>query len=379
MGSSPPPKGSSFVVDIEQGLPSSPRDRYPEIQPHRSSPSSSPSYPKSASPIVAPLVGLKRLIDRNPATVINGRYSVNIRQFIALIFILLTFIGLWFGASSKKLWNEDTDNMGIPGARPNWPHHSGHSDQSVPNNFSKAQRAAERFARIQGKGTKTSLKSIQFNFSEETKAERFTREKRLGKVKEGFMHAWNGYREYAWGHDEVYPVRGGAKDTFNGWGATMIDSLDTLVIMGMNDEFDEALEWIRTKFTMTKNPTAHHQFFETVIRYLGGLLSAFDLTGEQVLLDKAHDLGDILLNAFGPSNVFPAKSFTVQRSAQPSSSRFVTAEIGTIQLEFTRLSMLTKNPIYDQKVTWCLDGTRANRVGRKRTDICFLCVRGAGK
>ncbi|GJJ78582.1 hypothetical protein EMPS_10941 [Entomortierella parvispora] len=349
MGSSPPPKGSSFVVDIEQGLSPSSKDEYPEI--HRPSPSASPSYPKSASPVVAPLAGLKRLIDRNPATVINGRYSINIRQFIALILLILTFVGLWFGARSNKFWSDETDNLGISGSKAHktiYTHHIGHSDQSVPDILGKAQRAAERLARIQGKGTNTSLKKIQFDFPEETEAERFTREKRLQRVKDGFVHAWKGYKENAWGQDEVVPVRGGAKNNFNGWGATMVDSLDTLVIMGMNDEFDEALEWVRTKFDMTRNPTAQLQFFETVIRYLGGFLSAYDLTGEQVLLDKAEELGNILLNAFG-NRVFPAGRVAVQKSASPGAYNFCTAEIGTIQLEFTRLSMLTKNPIYDQK------------------------------
>ncbi|KAF9096404.1 hypothetical protein BGX23_011334 [Mortierella sp. AD031] len=205
-----------------------------------------------------------------------------------------------------------------------------------------------RFERVRGKGSRTSLKKIQFEFPAESETDRLERESRLKAVRDGFEHAWKGYRTHAWGHDEVMPVTGGFRNTFNGWGATMIDSLDTLVIMGFNEEFDEALEWVKKSFTMTRNPTSQVQFFETVIRYLGGFLSAYDLTGEKVLLDKAEELGGYILNAFKNAN-FPNGRFAVQASANVPGYSFVLAEVGTIQLELSRLSMLTGNPIYDAK------------------------------
>ena len=66
-------------------------------------------------------------------------------------------------------------------------------------------------------------------------------EERLAIVKAATEHAWNGYREAAWRADEVKPISGGNKNPFNGWGATLVDSLDTLWMMGMTDEFDEAV------------------------------------------------------------------------------------------------------------------------------------------
>lgn len=206
-----------------------------------------------------------------------------------------------------------------------------------------------REQRVRGRGARTGLRRIQFKFPPESDQDRLQREARLQSVRDGFEHAWTGYRNHAWGHDEVSPVSGGYKDNFNGWGATMIDSLDTLVIMGFNKEFDEALEWIKTKFSMTSNPTIQLPFFETIIRYMGGFLGAYELTGEKVLLDKAEELGKHVLNAFQGSD-FPNSQFTID----PSSSlhrdeSFVLAEIGTLQLEFSRLSKLTGNPIYDQK------------------------------
>lgn len=207
----------------------------------------------------------------------------------------------------------------------------------------------ERHDRVRGKGTQTSLKSIQAPARQESKAERVEREKRLRAVRRGFEHAWQGYRRYAWGHDEVQPVSGSAKDNFNGWGATLVDSLDTLLIMGFDREFDEAVEWIRTSLVMNKDPQMQLPFFETGIRYLGGFLSAYDLSGEQVLLDKAEELGNYLLNAF-QFGVFPTGTVAMDLRSNSHQNMFVLAEIGTIQVEFTRLSKLTGNPVYEEKV-----------------------------
>ncbi|KAF9322728.1 hypothetical protein BG006_002103 [Podila minutissima] len=208
--------------------------------------------------------------------------------------------------------------------------------------------AMYRYERVRGKGARTSLKKIQFKFPPQSDQDRLQQESHLQAVRDGFEHAWTGYRDHAWGHDEVSPVSRGYKDNFNGWGATMIDSLDTLVIMGFNKEFDEVLEWVNTKFTMTNNPTIQLPFFKTIIHYMGGFLGAHDLTGEKVLLDKAKELGKYTLNAFQGSD-FPNSRFTINPSFSGSDESFVLAKIGTLQLELSRLSKLTGNPIYDQK------------------------------
>lgn len=64
--------------------------------------------------------------------------------------------------------------------------------------------------------------------SKETKE---TRERRAA-VKNTFLRSWNAYKEQAWTWDELRPVSGGGKNTFGGWAATLVDSLDTLWIMG---------------------------------------------------------------------------------------------------------------------------------------------------
>ena len=56
---------------------------------------------------------------------------------------------------------------------------------------------------------------------------------------EAFKHAWTNYRTYAWGHDHLKPISKSAQNWF-GLGLTLIDSLDTMYIMNLKDEFEEA-------------------------------------------------------------------------------------------------------------------------------------------
>lgn len=64
------------------------------------------------------------------------------------------------------------------------------------------------------------------------------------------LHAWTGYVAHAWGHDELKPVSNTARDWMgNGMSATIIDSLDTLYIMGLMDEYKEARDYVEQKLT----------------------------------------------------------------------------------------------------------------------------------
>ena len=60
-------------------------------------------------------------------------------------------------------------------------------------------------------------------------------------------------------------------------------------------------------------------FFETVIRYLGGLLSAYALSHRQIFLDKADELGRVLLPAFNTTSGMPAYAVDLQRYVAASS------------------------------------------------------------
>lgn len=150
------------------------------------------------------------------------------------------------------------------------------------------------------------IPQIQASFAKELSSKRTVRLERLKAVKDAMAHTWKGYREYAWLHDELSPVTKYFRDPFAGWGATLVDALDTLWIMGLEEEFLEAVEAVgKIDFTTTRMQTV--PVFETVIRYLGGLIGAYDVSGEkhQVLLDKAIELGDILYGVFDTPNRMP--------------------------------------------------------------------------
>lgn len=155
-------------------------------------------------------------------------------------------------------------------------------------------------------GTPVTIPRIQHDFRTETQQNRELRNQRLKAVKEAFLHSWSGYKKHAWLHDEVTPLSGSYKNEFGRRGATLVDSLDTLLIMGLEEEFAFAILALK-KIDFTTTEVATLNVFETTIRYLGGLLSAYDLSGgkHDILLEKAVQLGDMLYVAFDTPNRMP--------------------------------------------------------------------------
>lgn len=151
---------------------------------------------------------------------------------------------------------------------------------------------------------------IQHEPIPETIREKEIRERRLEEVRNAYLHAWKGYKQEAWGKDELRPIKGGYKTPFCGWAATMVDSLDTLWIMGLRDEFEISLVELRhIDFTYTVG--CRINLFETTIRHLGGLLSAFDISGGKygILVEKAVELAEVLYTAFDTPNRMPTPHF----------------------------------------------------------------------
>ena len=150
------------------------------------------------------------------------------------------------------------------------------------------------------------IPKIQGNFKDETPTARTQREEKQKAIKSAFELSWKGYREFAWLHDELSPKSGGYRDPFCGWAATLVDALDTLWIMGLEDEFAVATQAV-SEIDFTTSPRSDIPVFETTIRYLGGLLSAHDLSGGRykVLLEKAQELADVMMGAFDTPNRMP--------------------------------------------------------------------------
>lgn len=137
-------------------------------------------------------------------------------------------------------------------------------------------------------GKPVAIRKIQYEFLPESPEAKAAREKKRDIIKDEAKLAWDGYKNHAWMHDEVKPVSGKFKDPFCGWAATLVDSLDTLWIMGMIPEFEEAVKAVDL-IDFTTSEKSDIPMFETTIRYLGGLLAAYDISGakHRNLLDKA--------------------------------------------------------------------------------------------
>ncbi|GAA5940310.1 glycoside hydrolase family 47 protein [Sporobolomyces koalae] len=231
------------------------------------------------------------------------------------------------------------------------------------------------------------------------------REERRDWVKRAFLHAWEGYKKHAWGHDELSPVSALWSNNYNGWGATLVDNLDTLLIMNLSHEYNLARQhvsqidftylmpsstrffstshlpplssldvefdpsrdyaqdesdyekqeqihnkWISSRLQASVSPfsPATIPLFETTIRYLGGLISAYDLSGgDPLMLQRAKELGDWLLPSLNTNWGLATPRYKIGSNPDGApSGRSVLAEVGSLGMEMIRLSMITGDETY---------------------------------
>ncbi|XP_021854755.1 mannosyl-oligosaccharide 1,2-alpha-mannosidase MNS3 isoform X2 [Spinacia oleracea] len=181
------------------------------------------------------------------------------------------------------------------------------------------------------------------------------------QVREAFIHAWSGYKKYAMGFDELMPLSKRGIDSLGGLGATVVDALDTAMIMGVEDIVNEAGSWIETHLAEKISQKGQVNLFETTIRVLGGLLSAYHLSGGAsvettsvgpkpiVYLNTATMLADKLLVAFtsSPSPIPFSDVILRDNSAHAAPDGLSsTSEASTLQLEFNYLSDISGDQKY---------------------------------
>lgn len=189
------------------------------------------------------------------------------------------------------------------------------------------------------------------------------------RVKREFMHAWNGYKKYAWGHDDLKPLTKTHKDWY---GQTLlmtpVDSLDTMILMGFNAEANATRKYITDNLSFDKDIDV--QNFEITIRLLGGLLSAYQLTEDKKLLNLAEDLGNRLLPVFNSPTGLPYKYVNL-KTGKTRGEVTNPAETGTLLIEFGTLSKLTNRPVFYQKAKRALVETynRRSSIGLVGTNI----------
>ncbi|KAF8195091.1 glycoside hydrolase [Pholiota molesta] len=146
-----------------------------------------------------------------------------------------------------------------------------------------------------------------------------------------FKHSWHAYERDAMGDDEYHPIdkRGSNLTEAGGIGYMVVDVLDTMQIMGLQDEYIRARKWVAEKLTFDRDD--RFSTFETTIR-------------------KAIDLADRMMPAFETDLGIPLPVINLAQQKGYHTDDFPgltsIAEIGTLQLEFRYLSYLTGNEDY---------------------------------
>lgn len=207
------------------------------------------------------------------------------------------------------------------------------------------------------------------------------------QAKEMFLHGYNSYMKYAYPHDELMPLscrgrargvtpsRGDIDDSLGNFSLTLVDTLDTLVVVGELNEFERAVRLVVSNVRFDSDFVV--SVFETNIRMLGGLLSGHVLaklvqskeegrlgwyTNE--LLDMAVNLADRLLPAFNTTSGLPYSRINLRYGMQGylrEQRDTCTACGGTLLLEFAALSRLSGKPIYEEKARKAMDFLWAQR------------------
>lgn len=201
---------------------------------------------------------------------------------------------------------------------------------------------------------------------------------RRDEVKNAFVTSWDAYKRYAWGelfvsrneliaantdsygtgNDRYHPVSGeGSQMSPKGLGWTIVDSLDTMMVMNLSEPLFDSRKWLQRSLTYDQDQDVNT--FETTIRMLGGLLSAHYLAGKLpgvsssrdfVYLTKAVDLGDRLLSAYESRSGIPYASVHIGKKiglpSHADGGASSMAEAATVQLEMKYLSYLTGNDTY---------------------------------
>lgn len=246
---------------------------------------------------------------------------------------------------------------------------------------------------------------------------------RVEWVRRAGLHLWENYKRRSWGHDEVRPLQGGSSDGTNGWGASIFEAMSTLLLLGLEDEYRLARAHVATvdfSYLSPKNPMTYpsHEsnpmeirtpdlvephlltsdklellpdgllspptlsVFDTgkppplflcwsqaasvltaivltVSRYLGSLLSTYDLTHDPLMRQRAIDLADWLLPAFATLSGLVVGQYPLGH--HPNGEKALdapmisVAEAGSLSLEFTRLYQVTRDKRYFEVVSRLTD------------------------
>jgi len=169
--------------------------------------------------------------------------------------------------------------------------------------------------------------------------------------------AWDGYYKHALGANELKPIskHGHSAGIFGNsrFGASVVDALDTLFIMGFKEEFKQARDWVAKNLNFDVGTQV--SVFEMNIRFVGGLLSAYALTKDELFKVKAKELADKLMPAFNTPTGIPWAIVNLKNGhgmnyGWASGGHSILAEFGSLDLEWKYLSQITGDKLYAAKV-----------------------------
>ncbi|XP_041862190.1 ER degradation-enhancing alpha-mannosidase-like protein 3 isoform X1 [Melanotaenia boesemani] len=203
------------------------------------------------------------------------------------------------------------------------------------------------------------------------------------QVVEMFDHAYQNYMDHAYPADELMPLtcrgrvrglepsRGDVDDALGKFSLTLIDTLDTLVLLNKTTEFEAAVRRVLSDVRLDNDIVV--SVFETNIRVLGGLLGGHSMAvmlkdgGQHMqwyqdeLLHMAKDIGLRLLPAFNTSSGLPYPRVNLKYGVRGPETRTgtetdtCTACAGTIILEFAALSRFTGDPVFEDHARRAMD------------------------
>jgi len=171
-----------------------------------------------------------------------------------------------------------------------------------------------------------------------------TSEQLANRVKAEFLHAWQGYKKHAWGHDLYKPLSKTSEDRYGvPFYSTALEALDAISLMGLDEEADSTREFLATHLSFDKDVYVPVSEFAT--RVVGALLANYQLTADKRLLALADDLGTRLLPAFVSPTAMPYREVNLKTGAVRGELN-TPAEIGSLFLDFAALAMITQKAAY---------------------------------
>ncbi|XP_011410113.1 PREDICTED: mannosyl-oligosaccharide 1,2-alpha-mannosidase IA-like [Amphimedon queenslandica] len=275
------------------------------------------------------------------------------RAFLLSLFLFFLLAAVYYIVTLQASDDTEFDSRSLP------------ASSVVPNT---ASTTAEEYRRV-ANGTEGPTLEISTRSLETRETEDKLTIERQQQVKNMIKHAWDGYEKYAMGQNELKPISRthNSRSMFSSSpiGATLVDSLDTLYVAGLMDEYNRAKKWVKDHFDISQ-VSSGLSFFEVNIRFIGGFISAYQLTGEEVFKDKAIEVAKRFNPAFNTQSGLP-KPIVKMKTGETEFWGWIPgqcsllSELGTLHLEYQSLSYLSNDKSYLEKVLRIRNKLRAVR------------------